>query len=140
MLIPAYNLIKINFLDYLPFLYIRTIYICIYCKYCCLMGRLVFQLIHNDQNYANLFYKKAFLLFSYFIFFPFIILYKYHIISFIKNQAAGGTSPKTHQPRRRTLCKVKFPFKCIFSSRLSLNIFFTFKREYKEICHISKII
>ena len=101
MLIPAYNLIKINFLDYLPFLYIRTICICIYCKYCYLMGRLVFQLIHNDQNYANLFYKKAFLLFSYFIFFPSIILYKYHIISFIKNQAAGGTSPKTHQPRRR---------------------------------------
>ena len=101
MLIPAYNLIKINFLDYLPFLYIRTICICIYCKYYCLMGRLVFQLIHNDQNYANLFYKKAFLLFSYFIFFPFIILYKYHIISFIKNQAAGGTNPKTHQPRRR---------------------------------------
>ena len=101
MLIPAYNLIKINFLDYLPFLYIRTICICIYCKYYCLMGRLVFQLIHNDQNYANLFYKKAFLLFSYFIFFPFIILYKYHIISFIKNQAAGGTSPKAHQPRRR---------------------------------------
>ena len=101
MLIPAYNLIKINFLDYLPFLYIRTICICIYCKYYCLMGRLVFQLIHNDQNYANLFYKKAFLLFSYFIFFPFIILYKYHIISFIKNQAASGTSPKTHQPRRR---------------------------------------
>ena len=67
----------------------------------CLMGRLVFQLIHNDQNYANLFYKKAFLLFSYFIFFPFIILYKYHIISFIKNQAAGGTNPKAHQPRRR---------------------------------------
>ena len=101
MLIPAYNLIKINFLDYLPFLYIRTICICIYCKYYCLMGRLVFQLIHNDQNYANLFYKKAFLLFSYFIFFPFIILYKYHIISFIKNQAAGGTNPKAHQPRRR---------------------------------------
>ena len=101
MLIPAYNLIKINFLDYLPFLYIRTICICIYCKYYCLMGRLVFQLIHNDQNYANLFYKKAFLLFSYFIFFPFIILYKYRIISFIKNQAAGGTSPKTHQSRRR---------------------------------------
>ena len=101
MLIPAYNLIKINFLDYLPFLYIRTICICIYCKYYCLMGRLVFQLIHNNQNYANLFYRKAFLLFSYFIFFPFIILYKYHIISFIKNQAAGGTSQKTHQPRRR---------------------------------------
>ena len=101
MLILAYNLIKINFLDYLPFLYIRTICICIYCKYYCLMGRLVFQLIHNDQNYANLFYKKAFLLFSYFIFFPFIILYKYHIISFIKNQAAGGTSIKTYQPRRR---------------------------------------
>ena len=101
MLIPAYNLIKINFLGYLPFLYIHTICICIYCKYYCLMGRLVFQLIHNDQNYANLFYKKAFLLFSYFIFFPFIILYKYHIISFIKNQAASGTSPKTHQPRRR---------------------------------------
>ena len=101
MLIPAYNLIKINFLDYLPFLYIRTICICIYCKYYCLMGRLVFQLIHNDQNYANLFYKKAFLLFSYFIFFPFIILYKYHIISFIYIQAVRGTSLKTHQPRRR---------------------------------------
>ena len=101
MLIPAYNLIKINFLGYLPFLYIHTICICIYCKYYCLMGRLVFQLIHNDQNYANLFYKKAFLLFSYFIFFPFIILYKYHIISFIKNQAASGTSPKTHQSRYR---------------------------------------
>ena len=116
MLIPAYNLIKINFLDCLPFLYIRTIYICIYCKYCCLMGRLVFQLIHNDQNYANLFYKKAFLSFSYFyfIFFPFIILYKYYIIFFIKNQAVGGTSLKTHQPRRRILCKVKSPFQMHF--------------------------
>ena len=109
MLIPAYNLIKINFLDYLPFLYIRTICICIYCKYYCLMGRLVFQLIHNDQNYANLFYRKAFLPFPYFIFFPFIILYKYYIIFFIKNQAADGTSPKTHQPRRRDYVKLNPP-------------------------------
>ena len=132
MLIPAYNLIKINFLDYLPFLYIRTICICIYCKYCCLMGRLVFQLIHNDQNYANLFYKKAFLLFSYFIFFPFIILYKYRIISFIKNQAAGGTSIKTHQSRRRHYAK-HFSNTSFFWSRLFFNELLTFKTKFKKL-------